>query len=260
MAELFAALGVQSRVVHAFILRETRTRFGRSRLGYFWALFEPMAYILTFVGIFTVLERGAPIDVDISMFFFTAIIPWLLFSRMVSSVSGAVDANQQLLSYPHVKTLDVVVARMILEFSTLMLVSLIYLSGGYYLGYFTGIESVLLVMLPLFVVTLLGVGLGLVFGAIKYYMSAITNIQSVFLRILFFASGKFFVADSLPPALRDWLWYNPLLHITEWVRSSFFSSFESRFYDWTYPVKFALVVLFLGLASERVTRYKLRHV
>lgn len=70
MAELWQALKVQGRVIRASILRETRTRFGRSKLGYFWALFEPMAYMLTLMAIFSAMERGAPIaGVDLSMFF-----------------------------------------------------------------------------------------------------------------------------------------------------------------------------------------------
>lgn len=35
----------QCRVVHALIIRETRTRFGESRLGYGWALLEPILHI-----------------------------------------------------------------------------------------------------------------------------------------------------------------------------------------------------------------------
>src|ERR1700736_2237433 len=42
----FERLRTQGRVVHALIIRETRTRFGDSKLGYGWALLEPTAHIL----------------------------------------------------------------------------------------------------------------------------------------------------------------------------------------------------------------------
>jgi len=35
----------QCRVIHALIIRETRTRFGDSKLGYGWALLEPILHI-----------------------------------------------------------------------------------------------------------------------------------------------------------------------------------------------------------------------
>jgi capsular polysaccharide transport system permease protein len=50
-------LGTQGRVVHALIIRETRTRFGDSKLGYGWALLEPIAHILMLSLVFAVLMR-----------------------------------------------------------------------------------------------------------------------------------------------------------------------------------------------------------
>ena len=261
MVEFFKALGVQSRVVHAFILRETRTRFGRSRLGYLWALFEPMAYILTLIGIYSALGRGAPIDVDITLFFFSGVIPWLMFTRMLTALSNVVDASQALLAYPHVKLLDLVVARIILEFSTLMVVAVLYLLlAGLVMGTYDGMENVAGVLGGLFMATFLGAGLGLVGSAIRLYLPAYSNFQSVLTRLLFFTSGLFFLADSLPRELREVLWYNPVLHILEWTRSAFFTGFESNFYDLRYPLFAMLILLYLGLAAERVTRRRIRQV
>lgn len=258
MVEFFQAFGIQSRVVHAFILRETRTRFGKTRLGYLWALLEPMAYILTMVGIFAALGRGAPIDVDITLFFFSGVVPFLMFSKMMAGLSAAIDANQQLLTYPQVKTLDIMVARLLLEFSTLFLVAVVYLVATYMLGTFSSIERMTAVIGGLVMAALLGAAMGLLGGIIKLYMPAYSNLQGILSRVLFFTSGLFFVADSLPQVLQDWLWYNPVLHLTEWVRSAFFHGFESRFYELEYPGYCTLFLLFMGLAAERVSRNKLR--
>lgn len=258
MIEFFQAFGMQSRVVHAFILRETRTRFGKTRLGYLWALVEPMAYILTMVVIFSALGRGAPIDVDITLFFFSGVVPFLMFSKMMTGLSAAIDANQQLLTYPQVKTLDIMVARLILEFATLFLVAVIYLAVTYLLGTFSSMERMAAVIGGLMMAALLGSGMGLLGGIAKLYMPAYSNLQGVLSRMLFFTSGIFFVADSLPQVIQDWLWYNPVLHLTEWVRSAFFHNFESRFYDLSYPGVCILFLLFMGLSAERVSRHKLR--
>lgn len=258
MTEFLQAMRIQSRVVHAFILRETRTRFGKTRLGYLWALFEPMAYILTMVGIFTALGRGAPIDVDITLFFFSGILPFLMFSKMMAGLGTAIDANQQLLTYPQVKTLDIMLARLILEFSTLLLVGVIYLVVTYLVIGFRGIENVAAMIAGLVMAALLGAALGLLGSIAKLYMPAYSNFQGVLSRVLFFTSGIFFVVEGLPPVLQEWLWYNPVLHLVEWVRSSFFYGFESRFYNLSYPAYCTLFLLFMGLSAERVSRHKLR--
>ncbi|MCB1638925.1 MAG: ABC transporter permease, partial [Thiothrix sp.] len=124
----------------------------------------------------------------------------------------------------------------------------------------SSIENMLGVLVYLFMAALLGVGGGLVSGVIKLYFSNWGAFQSILIRVMFFTSGKFFLADTLPPTLQEWLWYNPMLHITEGFRSAFFPGFESRFVDPGYPLFCILLLLFLGLASERVSRNKLMRV
>jgi tetratricopeptide (TPR) repeat protein len=50
----------QFRVIHALIIRETRTRFGDSRLGYGWALIEPILHIALLSTVFSLLMHGKP--------------------------------------------------------------------------------------------------------------------------------------------------------------------------------------------------------
>ncbi len=256
MSEFLQAFRVQRRVIYAFILRETRTKFGRSQLGYFWAFFEPLAYILSLLAIFSVLGRGSPINVDLRLFFFTGIIPWLIFSKTLSCVSGAIDSNQALLNFPQVKTLDIVIAKFILEFVTLFLVGIFYLAGFVFFVDELKVYSLLLVFAGIFVCSLMALGIGLIFGVIRLYFSAFSNFQTVILRIMFFTSGVFFIVDGLPLFLQEWIWYNPLVHLVDWIRSAFFYDFNSNFYSYKYPIFCTLVFLFIGLSMERVTRYK----
>jgi len=51
-------LQTQGRVILALIIRETRTRFGDSKLGYGWALLEPILHILLLSLVFAVMMRG----------------------------------------------------------------------------------------------------------------------------------------------------------------------------------------------------------
>lgn len=107
---------------------------------------------------------------------------------------------------------------------------------------------------------LLGAGFGLVSAVIRLYLPGYSSFQALLMRILFFVSGIYFVADSLPQVLRDALWYNPVMHLIEWERSAFFYGFESHFYDPMYLLLWILGLGFLGLAGERATRSKLRQL
>jgi len=74
-ANFFEALQTQSRVIHALIIRETRTRFGDSKLGYGWALLEPILHILMLSLVFAVMMHGQPpIGDQFFIFYYTGII------------------------------------------------------------------------------------------------------------------------------------------------------------------------------------------
>jgi tetratricopeptide (TPR) repeat protein len=65
----------QRRVVAALILRETRTRFADLKLGYAWALIEPILHIALLSVMFAVLMHGRPpIGKQFFIFYYTGLI------------------------------------------------------------------------------------------------------------------------------------------------------------------------------------------
>ena len=53
-------LRTQCRVIQALIIRETRTRFGDAKLGYGWALLEPILHITMLSAVFSLMMQGRP--------------------------------------------------------------------------------------------------------------------------------------------------------------------------------------------------------
>ena len=76
---IFSALQTQLRVIYALMIRETRTRLADSKLGYGWALLEPVLHILMLSLVFAVMMRGRPpIGDKFFIFYYTGIIPYHL--------------------------------------------------------------------------------------------------------------------------------------------------------------------------------------
>jgi len=59
-SEIVEALRTQVRVIHALVLRETKTRYGQHKLGFVWAILEPMIMVALFVAIFSSLRNDNP--------------------------------------------------------------------------------------------------------------------------------------------------------------------------------------------------------
>jgi tetratricopeptide (TPR) repeat protein len=71
-------LRTQCRVIQALIIRETRTRFGDAKLGYGWALLEPILHITLLSAVFSLLMQGRPpIGTHFFIFYFTGLSPYI---------------------------------------------------------------------------------------------------------------------------------------------------------------------------------------
>ena len=251
-------LTVMSRVVLAVLLREMQTRFGKNRLGYLWALFEPVLHVSVYLTVFILLGRSTPLGDSLPLFLITGVTPWLLFSHVLDRTMRAVDGNRALLTYPHVMPLDLIIARSVLEAATKIVVFVI-LCAGCYVGFGPfAVERPLDVLAALASLALIGAGVGMIAAAIAAAFPTFDRLFPAIKRPLYFTSGVFFLAERLPPQARDWLALNPLLHAIEWLRSAFFPDFESTVANPLYPVAFGCCALFLGLIAERLTRLRIR--
>jgi ABC-type polysaccharide/polyol phosphate export permease/Flp pilus assembly protein TadD len=254
----FALLKTQGRVIHALIIRETRTRFGDSKLGYGWALLEPILHILMLSLVFAVMMSGRPpIGDEFFIFYYTGIIPYHLFVHTSTSMTYAVTSNGALLQLPLVGTFDVLMARGLLELLTDTLVAAVLLAafGAVGLGGlphdFLGVSAAMLV------VWLFGCGIGFINAVITAFSKSWDKIWAQLTRILYFCSGIFYVPGIMPDWIRDILAWNPVLHAVDWFRSSFFQQYEPHWLDRSYLSTVAIVTLLAGFGLERGLRRRL---
>lgn len=258
----FRRFKTQCRVIHALLLRETRTRFDRNKLGYLWALFEPVTYILVLLMVFSAIGRSSPIgsELDLALFFLTGLIPWFLFAHTASKTMEGINSNKALLTYPQVTAFDVLMARAILEFVTIAVVFILLLLIFRYFGLSHPVDNFLDLVSAFFTVWLLGLGVGFLNSSIKLYLPSFNQTYSAIQRFLFFTSGIFFIAEMLPPNVREIALYNPVLHGIEWFRSAYFQSYESQHVDKSFLLSVVLVLLAVGLAAEHKSRKRARQL
>jgi capsular polysaccharide transport system permease protein len=251
------ALIVQTRVIHALILRETKTRYGKHKLGYLWALFEPVLQIAVFVAMFTLGGHKKVSDMPIILFILTGVTPFMLFRNTLTQGLNAIDANRALLTFPQVKTFDLVAARGLLEIATMVVVSVILLLTVAAMDYPVRIENPLQVVFALILLAMTGFGLGMTFASLTPLFPSINQVvQAVLGRPLFFTSGLFFTAEVIPQYGRDILLLNPILHMIEMLRSAFFFEFNSSYASPSFAMSTALVCVCTGLVTHRALHNK----
>src|SRR5690606_29981181 len=106
------------RVQYALLMREVGSRFGKNRLGYVWALVEPMMHVAVFIGIKSVIGSLGPPGIPMALFLITGIVPFLMMRTTMTRVIAAASANRGLLAFPQIMVMDIILARAVLEFVT----------------------------------------------------------------------------------------------------------------------------------------------
>lgn len=247
---------VQRQVVFALILREMSTRFGKSKLGYLWALVLPLALIMVKTTIFGFIGRSPDLGQSFILFFATALVPFLMFRSIAQGVGGGLGANSALLGYPQVKALDVFLARTFLEMSTMLVAAslIIVILNIQEVDY--DIRSFLEILEVLLVVMMFSMGIGMINAQVFEYLPSYQQVFSMIQMPLFLLSGIFYIADALPLMAREVLVWNPLLQVSEWMRSIFYSGFDSPYVDRLYLWSWASGLFFMGLALSKLNEGK----
>ncbi len=257
MRSLLRGLVVQAEVVHAIILRETRTRFGAQRLGYLWAIIEPVLVILTFYGLFRLAGRTAPAGMDVWSFVATGLVPYRLFASSAGRVAEAVNGNKAVLYYPQVLPLDLAIARGVLEAATFAAVFALLMGGHALWSGSFAVDSMLVTLAGLGLAALLGATLGLVFCALGQIWPTVDRARGPLLRPLFWVSGVFFTAAALPDHVRRIFSWNPVFHTVELVRAGWFEGYGAEHADPVYALRWILGLALAGLLLERRVRRRI---
>ncbi|WP_136444149.1 ABC transporter permease [Pacificoceanicola onchidii] len=235
------------RSISALILREMATRYGNSPGGYLWAILEPIGVIVVMALAFSLLIRNPPLGNNFILFYATGFMPFLLYLNVSNMTTNAIIFSRPLLQYPAVTWVDAIVARLLLNALTGMLVTLIVL-----FTILTATEArVLLDLSPVLVAMglaiLIGAGVGTVNCVLFGLFPVWGQIWGILNRPLVIASGVIFLYENLPPSVQGFLWYNPLMHITGWMRTGFYQTYKADYVMLAYPALFGLITLFFGV-------------
>lgn len=242
----------------AFFLREMKNRFTQFRLGYFWAVFEPVSQVLIMLAIHGLLlgHRHNLYGENPVLFFVLGVIPFLMFQHGVDRCIGAIEGGGGLYNYRQIKPIDIILVRVAIEFlvygATFALFVFVTAAIGIPLTIHDPLKFVSLVVL----LWLLAAGTGLFFSVMAMLYQDSRRVMALFMRIMFFISGVFFALDAVPVKDQIYLTWNPVLHIIDGLKDAAFAGYHSPG-DPAYALLVAVAMCFLGLAAYRRNLYRL---
>lgn len=247
----------QGRVLLALILREAKSRYGRSTIGYLWALLEPMVIVGLLALVYIFLDRKAPLGDQPAVFLMTGYMPFMLFQHLSVQMASAIRSNKSLLYFPIISNVDVILSRAILEIVTKLWVMILLFGAVHLAGYQAMPHNMLDAFAAIGTIALLGTGAGFCNAIITTQLAFWPRIVAWSGRALFFTSGIFFLPSSLPHVAQEYLQYLPLLQAIDWFRTAFFFGYNSNLANKPLLFGLGLWLLFCGLAMERMFRRRI---
>ncbi|MCU1657194.1 MAG: transporter permease [Pseudonocardiales bacterium] len=240
-------------------LREIRGKYKRTVLGQAWSLLNPIALMITYSAVFSVLlkahpPKGSPSGLNVfALWLSCGLLPWMFFANVVTSGMSSIIANANLIKKVYFPRETLVVAdalSWLFTFSIEMLVLLVALLifGGSPLLYLPGAIAFMLLL------ACFGLGLALMLAVANVYFRDTQHFVAIFMQLWFYATPIVYPASLIVkdhPSIATAYRLNPLERFVE--------AFRNLLYDNRWPtalntlvlVLVSLGVLVLGMAVFR---------
>ncbi|KGJ13158.1 ABC transporter permease [Paracoccus panacisoli] len=237
------------RTVIALILREISTTYGRSPGGYVWALADPILGIALLTTVFQgVMGHTRPlIGTNFPLFYASGYLVFQMYHDIANKVATSLRFSRPLLAYPAVTFVDALLARLILNVATHLVVIVVVIGGIALIFDLPLVIDVATVLHALGLTALFAAGLGTMNCFLMMRFPVWERAWSILSRPVFLMSGIFFTYELMPKIVRDVLWWNPVLHLIGLMRRGIYVVYPADYVSEAYVVSLSLILLASGL-------------
>lgn len=254
LSKLRASWAIQVRVIHALMIRELITRFGRDNIGFLWIMAEPLLFAGLVGALWHFTHGATEHGINVIAFVATGYIPITLFRHGVSRSVAVFTVNQSLLYHRQIKIVDFILTRFVIE-----------LLGGMMAYLFMAIVLMIFGQFPMpadfglliagwflyssfcFAICLIIAPLSEMSEAMEKFIPATTYIMIPF-------SGLFYMLSWLTPAAREFLLLSPFVNGMEMMRKGIWGDQVTVYYNIWNPIICSAVAALIGLILCRRVR------
>ena len=256
-SRLSSAISISSVIYHSTV-RSVRSGHSNAVVALALNIFQACILVIAFYAMFTLLGiKGAKIRGDFILYIMSGIFMYMTHVKAVSAVMGADDPTSPMMQHaPMTTAVSVLSAAMSTLYTQAQSLFVILFA------YHTLVTPVVIddpvTSFGFFLLAwATGCAVGLVLFALKpWFPTFVSMFSTTYRRVNMLASGKMFVANSLPPVMLAMFDWNPLFHIIDQVRGYIFNNYFPRNSNWEYPIYVGLALVMIGLMGEFYTRQK----
>lgn len=234
-------------------LRELRTKYKRSFLGWAWSLATPLATMLVYTLVFKYFLRirpapGHPSGLNVyALFLLCALLPWNFFQLSVMSCIGSLTSNEALIKktyFPRevlpAATVGANLVSHLIEMG-LLLVALLAFGNWRALVYLP-----FAVLLTLFM-GLFGLGLGLMLSASNVYFRDVQHFMAILFLVWLYLTPIIYPLSYVPAHFQSILKLNPMTDASLCYRAVLYDGTHPDWLQLSYFAAWAVGTFVVGL-------------
>lgn len=231
-------------------LRELRSKYKRSFLGWIWSLVTPLATMAVYTIVFRLFFRaGPPLGVHklnvFSLWLLCALLPWTFFSTGLTSSIGSLVGNASLISKSYfdrwllpAATVGAAFVSHLIEMGVLIVALVAF-------GDWESVAFLPMVFLLMAITAMAAFGAGLLFSSINVYFRDVQYFISILLMIWFYLTPIIYPIETARQYAK-FVKLNPMTEMANCYRDVlYYARFPSAI-DLGYFAGFAVVILAIG--------------
>jgi len=229
-------------------LREIKSRYKQSVMGYFWVILNPFFQILIMSFVFSTIMRvptAANANIPYIVFLYVGLLPWSLFANSLSSASGSIVSNAGLIT-------KVYFPRTILPISTIFAKIIDFMFAltiliAFMIIYQVPVNLNIIWVIPIFFIQqILTLGLSLFLAAINLVYRDIQYLLSLIISLWFYLTPIVYPTDIVPEKYKLIFKLNPMSVITNAYRESILAGGVPNLNSLSIALAVSFATLFLG--------------
>ncbi len=245
-----------SELIYFSTVRQIRKTHRNAFVGLASNVFQTVIFVAAFYIMFSVLGmRGTAIRGDFILYLLSGIFLFLTHTKAVSAVMGSEGPTSAMMKHAPMNTAIAIASSALASLYLQVLSAALILFAVHVvwhpIAFYKPIPTVGMFLLAWFT----GVAVGMVFLAIKPWFPGVAQtLAMVYSRANMIASGKMFVANTMPGYILAFFDWNPLFHAIDQARGFAFINYNPHFSSVSYPILVGVVLIMIGLMGEFYTR------
>lgn len=243
-------------LVYHSIARKIRKTHGNAMMSIVVNLLQLVVFVMAFYIMFSLLGlRSSAVRGDFLLYLMSGIFLYMTHSKTLGAVVGSEGPTSPMMLHAPMNTI-VAIASSALSALYIQVLSLALILFVYYMAFqHFVVDQAAAAFGMLLIAWFGGVAIGTVLLALKpWFPTAVGMVTLVYQRANMIASGKMFLANSLPTFMLNLFDWNPLFHCIDQARGFTFINYSPRYSTVLYPIIAYGVILMIGLMGEFYTR------